>query len=1305
MRRLLSSATSAVQRAAAPGSGLPPVPRRRHPLPVRAPPPLPGAPLAPRGKFVDRRPGAPGGGGVLRRLDPTAAALARELAELPTASAVLAHHSEGMEDFDLVAAATALGRVAGGGAPAASRTGLAAPWKREALPAAAVDTLARHSVALLRTALRGASDAALEAAAEGGGGGGGGGKAAGAALAPRTLAHTLHSLSRLGRLPSSLLHEVSYALVNRGLCGGPQALEPPDVAQLAFAFSRANVRAPTLFSRIEAAMLGRAEGAAGAARSGSSSSSSAARPLDAYRDAELVGILHSFSSLRVSAPELFQAAAARLCARKDQRDTITPAILSTAALALVRAMDVPAAPANARSVRRAALAAQQQQQQQQQQALLGAAPSAPAPAPAAAPPPSPTATALTTLQALAPRVEATARRFRVPIVQPHAFSPQGLAVAAWAYARAARRGADEAAAAAARAPRGAAPAAAQPLRLRLDSTVGVLAALNSAFLHPQTLATAQPLHLAMLLQATADVHELVQEGGSGSGGSGSASSGSGSTSSASAVTAAALLRRLDTPALCAGVARACVRLLDPASGGVQAGEGAALEKSLARRVLRPVAPPSAASLQLPEAAGGGGGGSGGAVAVAGGARPAVAGDLEGDVEALEELLAQAAAEGVSGGAEIVGDSVIGVRRSGRGGVGGGEEEEEQAGGRASAGRRFSPLLFQRGVALATPFAMHDCASLADSVARVGYTCSGSSSSSSALSEFWGKLAQRVCRGQEGGGGGGGGGSSSSSNPRHARALLAEDGLDSLSSRDAARLAQGFALAAPPQHAARVLAALAAQFCAQDVNFVGSEEGAPATSSALAAARAPLLPAALASSSSSTAAAAAASDTIPSFDEEPTWAEGEEEALRRSASFRRAPSYPVHRLRGEATPGSRDLRESGGRAEPAGAAYDAATGEVNLTALQAPKVHTGTRASWAARLLFKASAEDHTRLAVALALAFPGSGSGAGGAGGAQQAQALQRHVPSHWAMVGGPLWQPPPQTGAAAAGAAAATSGSGSQQLTKRLCAGLPLPSSAQPAVAHLLRSLCARLGVVAGRAGEIGRAADVLPLLCSRDYSARAQGAGPRALGAGPQAQAQAQAQGAPWPPEALARPAAQALAARLAPLQARQAPPLLLPLGAAAGSAAGAGATPAAAPAAPRPPPRAPLPLPLAACAALARPCALIVQRSLARAAARRTTLAGALADCKHARAALLLLAGAALARKGGGGGGGGAPRDSGRAAAVQALGGSVLAALAQLQGLEGLAASGGGSSSSAGCRQELAALQQARAQLSAAFAGGGE
>ena len=1225
MRRMLSAAAQALS----------PVPRRRHPLPAPRAAPPPGF-ILPRGQFQGR-------GGVLRRLDATSAAIARDLAELPTASAVLAHHSENMEDYDLVAASTALGRVAGGaGRGDAALRSAAAPWKRGAVPAAEVDTLARHSVSLLREALKGAADAGASGRADGA-----------PALAPRTLAHTLHSLSRLGRLPSSLLHEVSHALLHTGLCGGPQALAPADVAQLAFAFSRANVRAPSLFSRLEARMLLGQEGSAaapgGAARP-------PARPLEAFRDAELVGILLSFATLRTSAPGLFQAAAARLCARKDQRDTLTPALLSTAVLSFVRAMDVPAAPAHA------------------QPRLLPPPPSAhpppPTPPPPPPPPPPQAHSALHALQHLAARIEHTARHYRVPTVQTHAFTPQGIAVTAWGYARAARR----AAAAAAAAPAAQAPSS--PAHLRLDSTVSVLCALNSAFLHPQTLATAQPLHLAMVLAATADVHELVQEAEAGEAGRAAGKRAAGQGSETGSVSCRALLTRLATGELCLGVARAAVRLLDPGSAGAQAGAAAAQAALLARSVLVPA---ETAEVQegsdLPQSwssrrrAGGGVSSSSSSSAAAGGS-------LEEDEMALQELLAQAAEE-QRAGSRITGDNVITLGESWG-------AAEGQGGGAAAAdtARRYSPLQYQRGVALATPFSMHDVSSLAHSMARVGYSAQGRDGGSS-LAEFWGKLAARACRGKDGDAESGAG---AGTNPRAARALLVEDGMASLSAHDAANLALGFALGAPRQHAGRVLEALSRAFCAQDLRYSSEERqgGHSRKGDAHMSISAAPPPPSLPSSPASASASASLSDTIPSFDDTPTWQEAEMEALRRSAGFRRAPTFPVHRLRGEPSATSRDVRESGGRAEAWGSAADAGTGDVNTLALQAPKVHTGTRTSWAARLLHKSSPDDLVRLASALALGYPAAAQqqeNAGARGQRAAAAAPILHLFKHWRMLAGPL-------------AAAPTASPAAEALQRGLSAGalLPAASTAAPLLAHTLRSVCARLGEVTESGNETARAAHALPLLAGRDYAHY------HARAAATAAPAPVDRLALPWPPEALVRDTARSVARSL-----EGGSGTARGVAAAAAAAAAAGkeaATPARSGAEKfrRP---APLQHPMSTYAALARPLAHLVQRSLHRASApANTSVEAALAASKHARHALVRLGEAAVARAGGGDGGAGAapqraPRkDAGRAAAVTALGRSLCEALEPLLAYQALRGAQGEE-----C-EELKALRATTLQLKLTF-----
>ena len=92
---------------------VPSVSRRRYPLPVRLPP---------NPALIKARTEPPNNSirGALSRLDEVSAGVARELFEITSPKDALSHHKQNMEDYDLVACSTALGKVVGGGRRMAS---------------------------------------------------------------------------------------------------------------------------------------------------------------------------------------------------------------------------------------------------------------------------------------------------------------------------------------------------------------------------------------------------------------------------------------------------------------------------------------------------------------------------------------------------------------------------------------------------------------------------------------------------------------------------------------------------------------------------------------------------------------------------------------------------------------------------------------------------------------------------------------------------------------------------------------------------------------------------------------------------------------------------------------------------------------------------------------------------------------------------------------------------------------------------------------------------------------------------------
>ena len=434
--------------------------------------------------------------GVLKVLDPIDAGTARELIEMREPSDVLAHHAENADDYDVVSASTALARVAAGGG--------VARWRRAPVDSSAVDALAAHTTSLVRAELRKAADG-LKTADD-----------AGARRMPdtRAIASSLSSLAKLGRAPRSLLDETSFVLA-RALAGG-KPVNSRDVADIAFAFSRANAPAPALFNALSESACARSP------------------PLAGYDDRDVASLLLSFSSLRIAAPALYAGAAQHFAARSTG-DTLGPQTLANVTLAFSRsASDDTTGVVRARTLRRAMARAA---------AALGEDKGSGGALP---PPPTQSSTAAVALSALAPRIERTARAHRVPGVSQHAFTATGLAQIAWAYSRGLK---------------GVGRAASSHVPPAV--AVRVLRAISSAFTHPQTIATASPSALVTFAAALRDAHVAIAtrvDAGKEEGGGGSVCGGESST----------LLTQLAVGTALPAIARAAVRILDAGAAGVVA---------------------------------------------------------------------------------------------------------------------------------------------------------------------------------------------------------------------------------------------------------------------------------------------------------------------------------------------------------------------------------------------------------------------------------------------------------------------------------------------------------------------------------------------------------------------------------------------------------------------------------------------------------------------------------------------------------------------------------------------------------------
>ena len=253
------------------------------------------------------------------------------------------------------------------------------------------------------------------------------------AVGLRAITSTLAALARVGRCPPSLLHEAGAAAAPRLA----REATPADVAGLAYAFSRANVRAPQIFNKLAARALRGAiepDSAAGAqlTKRAQQQQQQKQQPLDDFKEPELASLALSFSSLRTASPALFGAIAARVAARRFQTASVTPHVLASLATAFARSIRLDgaaAAPLRLRLARGAGAAGAKGTAGAE--ASASSTPPPPAPPPPPSPPPrSHASIASEFLQLLGERFEGTARSHRVPVVQPLAFTAQVRAEAA-----------------------------------------------------------------------------------------------------------------------------------------------------------------------------------------------------------------------------------------------------------------------------------------------------------------------------------------------------------------------------------------------------------------------------------------------------------------------------------------------------------------------------------------------------------------------------------------------------------------------------------------------------------------------------------------------------------------------------------------------------------------------------------------------------------------------------------------------------------------------------------------------------------
>lgn len=315
--------------------------------------------------------------GIMSRLNEVDAGTAKELRTATTIEEIFSHYAEnGNDSYDLVSLSHALQKVT-------SLSSKARPWKRQMVHSEDLQRLAAHTVAALREPLTKEeelkvwrSDMALKASK--------GDKEAEKELARtpehtvslRTIASSLSALSRVNLCPPSLLHEVGVSIGSRISRG---EANPVDITALAYAYSRANVRVPQLFNKLSARAL---------------------KDVNEFKELELASLALSFTSLSTAAPSLFAAISTRMIERREQTNTITPQILCNVSIAMARSIrldeKVPSRLLDDTTMQHSA-------------------------------------TASLTLEKLSERIESTARKYRVPIVSPSAFTAQGLSTTAWAY--------------------------------------------------------------------------------------------------------------------------------------------------------------------------------------------------------------------------------------------------------------------------------------------------------------------------------------------------------------------------------------------------------------------------------------------------------------------------------------------------------------------------------------------------------------------------------------------------------------------------------------------------------------------------------------------------------------------------------------------------------------------------------------------------------------------------------------------------------------------------------------------------------
>lgn len=619
----------------------------------------------------------------------------KELHDATTPGDVLASFHANADAFDLPTCSLALARMNVSG-------GSIKPWKRSPVPAGEMAAFVNHTLDRVHASLRSLEAYSAEKAASGGGGD--------ATHAAEALGHTVYavySLARLHRTPRATLDDISRVLQQPVDASGKQLsslLQAQDMVQLASAFKATHTPAPRLFHAMSMHLSERGD-------------------IARMKHEEVIGLTDTFSSVHMLSPVLFRKLSERiheLAGRDDDR--FTPRALAVAANALARWQRV---------------------------SLSGAAQRASSSRPTARE--SVQAAQSASLEAMArmmPRITRTCRSHRVAHLDPQAFTAQGIAMLAHAYAHALTRQH---------------AMIGRASTLALESMLPMLAALAHALTHPQTLRTATPAHLAMFASSMADVlvyineHEVVERRD-------------------------AARAQLDPATVLKAIGDACIRILDPAASGQ---EFASLAVRARETGLAGLSRSARASIDALEKAG----------------LPRTRDDLRTAVREVGDRRAQAAAVDVLerkyadaiGQEELQAD--LDAMRALQAEVASPSPVKRMNAERTPApavAAKYNPLQHPQGAALRAPCTMHDVAELAHAFMRAGVS----------HPELMHKLCDRVLRAET---------AFEALTRGTSTGIAPEEALHDCTPHDTAKLVHAMAGAAPPSVARRLLTAVADAF--------------------------------------------------------------------------------------------------------------------------------------------------------------------------------------------------------------------------------------------------------------------------------------------------------------------------------------------------------------------------------------------------------------------------------------------------------------------------------------------------------------